>query len=356
MNITPGLTFSPSPDGCWIALNRTTGKRTGLTADMVILLANLNAGRLRITEWNTTPGSQRASGGGVLKSQMQKLLTAGVLTEGNSPTSSDRSSLPAFVIGSYRSGTTLLRYIIDAHPRLACPPESKFISGLNAFIDYPQAREALVSLGLDKEDIRYVIQQLVDSLFSSYAASVGKPRWVDKTPNYYRLLPLIEDIFDRRVLYVLIIRHPLDTIASMEQFFENPKHGDPDIAAKTAAFGKGAYGWARFWVEVYQRVDFFRTENPERTHLVRYEDLVTQPLAEAEKLFAFLGEVCPPNIVSEAFRLPHKRGFQDHKIISTTSVHTNSVGRWESWPKSRVAALWPIVEATAERFGYVSPL
>jgi protein-tyrosine sulfotransferase len=288
---------------------------------------------------------------------MQKLLTAGVLTEGNSPTSSDRSSLPAFVIGSYRSGTTLLRYIIDAHPRLACPPESKFISGLNAFIDYPQAREALVSLGLDKEDIRYVIQQLVDSLFSSYAASVGKPRWVDKTPNYYRLLPLIDDIFDRRVLYVFIVRHPLDTIESLEHFFiETAHHGDPDVAAKTATFGKGAYGWALFWVDVYRRADYFLTENPERAHLVRYEDLVTHPLAEAEKLFAFLGEVCPPGIVADAFRLPHTSGKGDPKIQSTTQVHTESLEKWKKWPKSRIAALWPIVEDTAKKFGYVSTL
>jgi hypothetical protein len=79
-------------------------------------------------------------------------------------------------------------------------------------------------------------------------------------------------------------------------------------------------------------------------------------LAVAEKLFDFLGEACPPDIVGEAFRRHHTNGFQDYKIISTTNVHTEAVGKWGNWPKSRISALLPIVEATAKRFGYVSPL
>jgi protein-tyrosine sulfotransferase len=357
LKITPSFTFYPAANGSWIAVNTVTGERTILTAEMVILLANLNADRLCITDWNVTSDSQMVTDGGILRSQIKQLVTAGVLTVDNTTTSPSRSPLPVFVIGSYRSGTTLLRYIIDAHPRFACPAESKFMSGLNAFVDYPEVTDALVLLGLAKEDIRYGIRQLIESFLSGYAASVGKPRWVDKTPNYYRLLPLIDDIFDRRVLYVFIVRHPLDTIESLEHFFiETAHHGDPDVAAKTATFGKGAYGWALFWVDVYRRADYFLTENPERAHLVRYEDLVTHPLAEAEKLFAFLGEVCPPGIVADAFRLPHTSGKGDPKIQSTTQVHTESLEKWKKWPKSRIAALWPIVEDTAKKFGYVSTL
>ena len=37
---------------------------------------------------------------------------------------------PIFVLGVYGSGTTLLRYVLDSHSRICCPPESDFLSPL----------------------------------------------------------------------------------------------------------------------------------------------------------------------------------------------------------------------------------
>src|ERR687891_146613 len=42
-------------------------------------------------------------------------------------TSADR---PFFIIGSARSGTTLLRLMLNAHREVAVPPESRFITEL----------------------------------------------------------------------------------------------------------------------------------------------------------------------------------------------------------------------------------
>ena len=38
-----------------------------------------------------------------------------------------------FIVGSPRSGTTLLRAMFDSHPELAIPPESYFVVGLAGF-------------------------------------------------------------------------------------------------------------------------------------------------------------------------------------------------------------------------------
>lgn len=41
-----------------------------------------------------------------------------------------RRLAPGFIIGVYRSGTTLLRFVLDSHPNIAVPPESNFLNGL----------------------------------------------------------------------------------------------------------------------------------------------------------------------------------------------------------------------------------
>ena len=37
---------------------------------------------------------------------------------------------PIFLVGIYRSGTTLARYVLDSHSRITCPPETAFMAGL----------------------------------------------------------------------------------------------------------------------------------------------------------------------------------------------------------------------------------
>ncbi|MGD8487298.1 MAG: sulfotransferase, partial [Chloroflexota bacterium] len=41
---------------------------------------------------------------------------------------------PVFIIGSPRSGTTLLRLLLDAHPRISCGEETHFLRDLEAIV------------------------------------------------------------------------------------------------------------------------------------------------------------------------------------------------------------------------------
>src|ERR1700677_4498577 len=97
-----------------------------------------------------------------------------------------RKAAPAFILGSYRSGTTLLRYLLDAHPQIACPPESKFLLGLERLLDYPEAMTGLMSLGFSRAEMRFELRRLAECFLGGYAQRMGKRRWVEKTPNYSR--------------------------------------------------------------------------------------------------------------------------------------------------------------------------
>ena len=45
---------------------------------------------------------------------------------------------PIFVVGSMRSGSTMLRLILDSHPRIAVPPETGFMGAVSATKRIPE--------------------------------------------------------------------------------------------------------------------------------------------------------------------------------------------------------------------------
>lgn len=252
----------------------------------------------------------------------------------------------------------LVRYLLDAHPRLACPPETKFIAALDAFLRYPQTVEALAHIGVPPRDVLTALHRLTAGFLDGYAHRQNKPRWIDKTPNYYRLLPLIDAMFSGKVLYLFMVRHSFDCIRSLEEakYFAVPveQQQDPDVASAIRRYGAGREGWARYWLEVNTTLGGFAALNKPRTVFFRYEDLVKGPDDLLRQMCLFLGERCPPDLVRKAFQAKHVPGYQDWKIARTRSVHKRSVTRWKTWPADEVSRLWRIVGESAERFGYSS--
>src|SRR3954453_20185805 len=99
-----------------------------------------------------------------------------------------------FIVGAPRSGTTLLRLMLDAHPELAIPPETYFVPNLIEAGDRgasPEETCELVSghrrggdLGLEREELLSALRSRaplgagdgVRAVFGLYAARRGKPR------------------------------------------------------------------------------------------------------------------------------------------------------------------------------------
>jgi protein-tyrosine sulfotransferase len=272
------------------------------------------------------------------------------------PYPSVRARMPVFLVGCHRSGTTLARVLINAHDHLVCPPESKFIAALRAFIEYPQVSVAFDSLGLSKPRMYEHLRALTVAILDDHARQCGKARWIDKTPNYYRYLDFIDELFDERVLFVFMVRHPFDTIHSLEDFGRGTYTMlDPDVGRHVQAHGTGRVSWAMYWNDVNTRLLAFAAARAPRCTVLRYEDLVRDPDASLSGMLDFIGETLTPNMVERAFAadLTSLKGYGDGKVRRTTAIHDQSLGKWREWTRRECQALWRIVGDVADALGYL---
>ena len=86
---------------------------------------------------------------------------------------------PAFVMCTLRSGSTLLRLMLNSHPEIHCPHEIH-LRYISVNFDEKVARRSMKEMGLDKERLEYL---LWDRILHRELMRSGKPLLVTKTPN-----------------------------------------------------------------------------------------------------------------------------------------------------------------------------
>jgi hypothetical protein len=91
---------------------------------------------------------------------------------------------PIFLVGCQRSGTTMLRLVLDSHSRISCGPETRFLPELRRIVDEQRDWPRLARFGFPREDWLRRIGDFFGGVHADYAAGRGKARWADKTPLY----------------------------------------------------------------------------------------------------------------------------------------------------------------------------
>ena len=196
------------------------------------------------------------------------------------------------MVGVERSGTTLVRAILDAHPDLAIPQESYFVVELalgreryerpegfdaDAVMDDLAAHVWFRRWELPEQDVRTAVAGATNyagairAVFGAWARVEGKPRYGDKSPRYVLALPLLAELFpESRFLHV--IRDGRDVSLSFSQQFDLPV----PLAMRR---------WRR-------RVGIGRSDGirlgPDRYLEIRYEDLVADPEQSVRQVCAFI--------------------------------------------------------------------
>jgi hypothetical protein len=200
---------------------------------------------------------------------------------------SGNASEPVFVVGAMRSGTTLLRLMLNEHSELAIPAESHFLAALfrefapETVLSGDKLVRALAIVAESKEwkrdyahtdaELRRAVgdgplsmAELIDRVFRLETAGTGKPRWGDKTPAYLFRVPDLLACFPSAKV-IAIVRDPRDVYLSLRG---RDWVGDSswEIGRYIAQCGTLVTRWRKRFT-------------PERFACVRYEDLVLEPEA-----------------------------------------------------------------------------
>jgi hypothetical protein len=264
------------------------------------------------------------------------------------PDARPRTAEPIFIVGVHRSGTTLLRLILDSHPRIGCPPESFFLLPLRRLLDDEESLRGLAAMGFPREQVARRLGEFASWFFEMYAASHGKARWADKTPSYVDCLGFIEAAFDARPRYLLIYRHGLDAACSIAQI-PSIHEADPHT---TACGGDRHAGSARYWATQCARMREFAAAHPERCLELRYEALSTAPEAEVRRVLDFLGEPWDPAVLRfHQHAHDHDAGLEDRKATLARGFEPNS-GAWRDQPRAVIEAMYAQAAPMLLELGY----
>ncbi|MGH9070279.1 MAG: sulfotransferase family protein [Acidimicrobiales bacterium] len=235
-----------------------------------------------------------------------------------------------FVLTSARAGSTLLRFILDSHPEIACPPETNL----------GQACERLAYVWgviegegkLSPSALLKVRRALEPAL--RYSLRRSKARlFCDKSLVNVEVAELFRTVFPG-ARFICLYRHGMDVVHSLIEAspWGYGLYGVEPYAASSAA--NTVVGMARYWIDKTTNIFNFEEQHPEECLRLRYEDLVCEPAAVLERLWTFMEVGSRPDVLEKAFSASHEVGPSDHKAWFMGGLDHRSMGQGTRVPRS----------------------
>jgi len=267
-----------------------------------------------------------------------------------------------FVVGVNRSGTTLLRMMLDAHPELTIPPETHFIPEVIRRANHENTRRRLIrsitkhprwgDFGLDEGEFRTRAKRVrpltasgaIRCFYELYAEQQGKQRWGDKTPRYMRAMPRIARALPE-ARFIHLIRDGRDVALSQRERV---------IDGENVTMAAMAERWQRRIVAAREGADDVRDD----VYLeVRYEDLVTETEATLRRICSFIELPFDPAMLDYHRRAEERLAEMNRDLdnsdngivrtatnrlaahaLTTEPPTTNRCGRWRTEMKAAEVA------------------
>lgn len=243
---------------------------------------------------------------------------------------------PIFVVGSMRSGSTMLRLILDSHPAIAIGAETGFVGGLLATKSIPNWRygnEWYRRLEWTEGEVDERLRDFYGGMFARHAATQGKRRWGEKTPFHTSHMAAMAQVFPDAA-FVGIVRHPGAVAASLRKSFHY-------------TFADALSYWQA------TNLDMVRAANALGSRFVacRYEDLVFEGEPVLRELMDFLDESWSSGLL-EHHRVQQQKGAPRAVDGSTITSDPIDSRRAESWTAVATPDDYRALDAVAPLAGF----
>lgn len=286
------------------------------------------------------------------------------------------SELPIFfIVGRGRSGSTLLQMMLDAHPNIQVPLESRFVihlfkkyahrtkwdrTVLKQFMaDLSQEKKINLYWDLDWDMLeRNVLAQPENTSFSQLCKLIywhhisffpkGEIQLIgDKNPINSVFVPQLLQIFPQ-AKFIHLVRDPRANICSHLKSKMEDKIG---MAALK-------------WIEFNQHAERVKMDRPANYFLLRYEDFISRPEACLKEIVHFLEIDFRPEMLEyrSILNRKHSSAKKDLKLKLFNAYHQNLqkpinkklIGNWKNYfTEMEVGQIEGIVHAKMREYDYI---
>lgn len=269
------------------------------------------------------------------------------------------SPSPVFLIGSPRSGTTLLDQILSSYPGVYVAEEKPAVSAMGEYMRRQYGATAQTvsrpQMGIEIwADTNYPsaiarlqpddIAEMRQIFFREHGLKPSDSRLlIDKMPINLMHAGLIHAVFPRSK-FILALRHPCDCVLScfMQAFAMN---------AAMVRFLDIEDG-ARFYDEMFSVWEHTAKTAGLNAHPIRYEDVVSDFRPTIKSLLDFLGLEWNDAVLEydKTARSKERINTPSYRQV-TEKIYTRASGRWLRYQKHMKPVL-DILAPHAERYGY----
>jgi hypothetical protein len=211
----------------------------------------------------------------------------------------DQINKPIFVVGSPRSGTSILTWCLGQHPNMFPVPESNWMGdfAVSVAIGYQIGatrgdRSILSAMDIRDDELFTTLGQSINGLIlrhrkdlerkrqATSIASEPKERWVDGTPEYSLHICGLRKLFPD-ALFVHILRDVRAVVRSMLNFHRVA--GSQLVPNEEKAY--------RYWLRTVSAcIEAEQAYGPSVVYRIRYTDLIDNPESAMRSLLDFLEE------------------------------------------------------------------
>ena len=246
---------------------------------------------------------------------------------------------PIFVGGLFKSGTTLLRAMLGQHSNIASGLETYwfdlnweerhspvFLEKIEKIRQFYNLDEELTNnfVGESKSNAEFLSRFL-----SHYAETVGKKRWLEKTPGNVLHLENIFSVW-QGARFIHIVRDPRDVFAS---FKESKKRDTVEVMAELWTQYFGAVQWAKRHMKLA----------PEQFMEIRYERLVLYPVETIKRVLDFLNEPWETEVAGF-----NGKSDEYGKVLELTGKASTTLKRLQEPLSRQRLGLWKMVVSKEE--------